>query len=71
MTRNIALPSLVMPIFFVPLHMRVQRARKLKADLFVSVHADAFIPADSSVFALSERGATSTAAKWLANRKRC
>lgn len=58
--------------FFVPLHMRVQRARKLKADLFVSVHADAFIQPQangSSVFALSERGATSTAAKWLANKE--
>jgi N-acetylmuramoyl-L-alanine amidase len=58
--------------FFVPLHMRVQRARKLKADLFVSVHADAFIQSQangSSVFALSESGATSTAAKWLANKE--
>ncbi|MBL8511699.1 MAG: N-acetylmuramoyl-L-alanine amidase, partial [Betaproteobacteria bacterium] len=58
--------------YFVPLEQRVARARKLKADLFVSVHADAFIQANangSSVFALSERGATSTAAKWLANRE--
>ena len=58
--------------FFVPLEQRVQRARRLRADLFVSVHADAFIHPDangSSVFALSERGATSTAAKWLANRE--
>ncbi|MEI6737195.1 MAG: N-acetylmuramoyl-L-alanine amidase [Pseudomonadota bacterium] len=58
--------------FFVPLHQRVQRARRLKADLFVSVHADAFIHPQangSSVFALSERGATSTAAKWLANKE--
>jgi N-acetylmuramoyl-L-alanine amidase len=55
--------------FFVPLGVRVQKARKLNADLFVSIHADAFIKPDargSSVFALSERGATSTAAKWLA-----
>lgn len=58
--------------FFVPLHLRVQRARKLRADLFVSVHADAFNRPDahgSSVFALSESGATSTAAKWLANKE--
>jgi len=58
--------------FFVPLDARVQRARKLRADLFVSVHADAFIHPQangSSVFALSERGATSTAAKWLATRE--
>ena len=58
--------------FFVPLDQRVQRARRLRADLFVSLHADAFIHPQangSSVFALSERGATSTAAKWLANRE--
>ncbi len=58
--------------FFVPLHMRVQRARKLRADLMVSVHADAFRQSSasgSSVFALSERGATSTAASWLANKE--
>ena len=58
--------------FFVPLDQRVQRARRLRADLFVSLHADAFIQPQangSSVFALSERGATSTAAKWLANRE--
>ena len=58
--------------FFVPLHMRVQRARKLRADLLVSVHADAFTQTaahGSSVFALSERGATSTAASWLANKE--
>ncbi len=58
--------------FFVPLNMRVQKARKLRADLFVSVHADAFVTPQangSSVFALSERGATSTAASWLANKE--
>ena len=58
--------------FFIPLQGRVQKARKVQADLFVSVHADAFIKPyarGSSVFALSERGATSTAAKWLAKRE--
>jgi N-acetylmuramoyl-L-alanine amidase len=58
--------------FFVPLDARVARARKLKADLFISIHADAFVQPQangSSVFALSERGATSTAAKWLANKE--
>lgn len=58
--------------YFVALNDRVARARKLKADLLVSVHADAFVQAQangSSVFALSERGATSTAAKWLANKE--
>ncbi|MCX7141646.1 MAG: N-acetylmuramoyl-L-alanine amidase [Proteobacteria bacterium] len=58
--------------FFIPLQVRVQKARKVQADLFVSVHADAFVKPHargSSVFALSERGATSTAAKWLAKRE--
>ncbi len=58
--------------FFVPLNTRVQKARSVNADLFVSVHADAFIKPSargSSVFVLSERGATSTAAKWLANKE--
>jgi len=55
--------------YYVPLAARVIRARKVQADLFVSVHADAFIKPHargSSVFALSERGATSAAAGWLA-----
>ena len=58
--------------FFVPLGVRVQKARKVQADLFVSIHADAFVRPDangSSVFALSEKGASSTAARWLANKE--
>jgi len=58
--------------YFIPLQMRVAKARRVKADLFVSIHADAFIrphARGSSVFALSERGATSAAAGWLAKRE--
>jgi N-acetylmuramoyl-L-alanine amidase len=58
--------------FFVPLRDRVEKARRVQADLFVSIHADAWIRPDargSSVFALSERGATSTAAAWMARRE--
>lgn len=58
--------------YFLPLHERVIRARKAQADLFVSIHADAFNRPDargSSVFALSEKGATSAAAKWLAKHE--
>ena len=58
--------------YFVPLNERVQKARRVQADLFVSIHADAFRePAarGSSVFALSESGATSAAARWLAQRE--
>ncbi|MHB1592094.1 MAG: N-acetylmuramoyl-L-alanine amidase [Sulfuricella sp.] len=58
--------------FFIPLHDRVVKARNVKADLFVSIHADAFVKPDargSSVFALSERGATSAAARWLAKKE--
>lgn len=58
--------------FYVPLSKRVAKARAVRADLFVSVHADAFIKPSahgSSVFVLSERGASSTAAKWLANKE--
>jgi N-acetylmuramoyl-L-alanine amidase len=58
--------------YFVALGARVQKARRVQADLFVSIHADAFIKPHargSSVFALSERGATSAAAQWLAKRE--
>ena len=58
--------------YYVPLAARVQKARRVEADLFVSIHADAFREArarGSSVFALSESGATSTAAKWLAQQQ--
>ncbi len=58
--------------YFIPLQQRVQKARRVQADLFVSVHADAFIKPTargSSVFALSETGASSSAARWLANKE--
>lgn len=58
--------------YFIPLGGRVAKARTAKADLFVSIHADAFINPSahgSSVFALSEHGATSTAARWLAKKE--
>ncbi|MDB5889273.1 MAG: N-acetylmuramoyl-L-alanine amidase [Polaromonas sp.] len=58
--------------FFVPLHIRVQKARKVQADLFVSIHADAFFtarPQGASVFALSGKGASSSAARWMADKE--
>lgn len=58
--------------FFVPLHVRVQKARRVQADLFVSIHADAFFtprPQGASVFALSQGGASSTAARWMADKE--
>lgn len=58
--------------YYVPLAQRVQKARRVQADLFVSIHADAFrepTARGSSVFALSENGATSAAARWLAQKE--
>ncbi|MGO3743038.1 N-acetylmuramoyl-L-alanine amidase [Kerstersia sp.] len=58
--------------FFVPLHVRVQKARRMQADLFISIHADAWTrptARGTSVFALSERGASSTMARLLANKE--
>ena len=58
--------------FFVPLATRVEKARRVQADLFISIHADAFTNPDASgasVYALSERGASSTAARWLASKE--
>lgn len=58
--------------YFIPLALRVAKARRVHADLFVSIHADGWVKPDargSSVFALSERGATSTAARLLAQRE--
>ena len=58
--------------YFVPLNIRVQKARSVQADLFVSIHADAFIETNAkgaSVFALSQMGASSTMARWMANKE--
>ncbi|MDG0855501.1 N-acetylmuramoyl-L-alanine amidase, partial [Roseateles puraquae] len=58
--------------FFVPLHERVRKARRVQADLFVSIHADAFITPQArgaSVFVLSDGAATSAAARWMADRE--
>ncbi len=58
--------------FFVPLQERVRKARRVQADLFVSIHADAFFKPEArgaSVFALSTKGATSSAARWMAERE--
>ena len=58
--------------FFVPLGVRVQKARRVQADLFVSLHADAFFtpdPQGASVFVLSQGAASSSAARWMAARE--
>jgi len=58
--------------FFVPLQVRVQKARRVQADLFMSLHADAFFtpdPQGASVFALSQGGASSSAARWMAAKE--
>lgn len=58
--------------FFVPLQTRVSKAQRVRADLFISIHADAFYspkPAGASVYALSTRGASSAAARWMANKE--
>ena len=58
--------------WFVPLGARVAKAKRVKADLFVSIHADAFSTSTargSSVFVLSETGASSSAARWLASKE--
>ena len=58
--------------FFVPLGTRVDKARRVQADLFVSIHADAFFtarPQGASVFALSDKGASSSAARWIADKE--
>lgn len=58
--------------FFVPLGTRVQKAQRVRADLFISIHADAFMtprPQGASIFALSTKGASSAAARWMANKE--
>jgi N-acetylmuramoyl-L-alanine amidase len=58
--------------FFVPLYDRVRKARRVQADLFISLHADAFMTPrarGASVFALSSGAATSAAARWMADKE--
>ena len=57
--------------FFVPLQKRVQKAQRVRAYLFISVHADAFYtprPQGASIYALSTKGASSAAARWIADK---
>lgn len=58
--------------YYIGLRQRVAKAREQRADMFVSIHADAFRDTrarGASVFALSQRGASSEAARWLADRE--
>jgi N-acetylmuramoyl-L-alanine amidase len=58
--------------YFVPLHQRVQKARAVKAQLMLSIHADAFLKPEArgaSVFVLSDKGASSAAARWMADKE--
>lgn len=58
--------------YFVPLRKRYEKARDVRADLLISIHADAIakgLAAGSSVYMLSTRGASSEAARWLADRE--
>jgi len=58
--------------YFLPLGARVQKARKVQADFFISIHADAYLlphAKGASVFALSQQGASSTTARWMANKE--
>ncbi len=58
--------------FFVPLQQRVQKARRVQADLFISIHADAFFTPTArgaSVYALSQGAASSSAARWIAEKE--
>jgi N-acetylmuramoyl-L-alanine amidase len=58
--------------YFIPLYKRIEKARKAKADIFISIHADAVMNREakgSSVYVLSEKGATSATSKWLAEKE--
>ncbi|MDU0810527.1 MAG: N-acetylmuramoyl-L-alanine amidase [Burkholderia sp.] len=58
--------------FFVPLNVRVQKARRVGADVFVSIHADAFTTSSaqgSSIFVLSDHDSSSKSASWIANNE--
>ena len=58
--------------YFIPLRGRIQRARQHQADLFVSIHADSYVDrslSGSSVYVLSQHGATNEASRWLAERE--